>query len=75
MHPVAMNAQRGWRESPHHKARLRIGQNCRAVCTRRVVLRAIATARDVHALSNNRHESAARFKRPAKQALVLATEP
>ena len=42
---------------------------------RRVALmpRAIATARD--ALSNDRRESAARFERPAKQALALATEP
>ena len=42
---------------------------------RRVALmpRAIATARD--ALSNDRHESAARFERPAKQTLALATEP
>ena len=35
--------------------------------------RAIATARD--ALSNDQRESAVRFKKPAKQALVLATEP
>ena len=35
--------------------------------------RAIATARD--ALSNDQRESAARFERPAKQALALATEP
>ena len=42
---------------------------------RRVALmpRAIATARD--ALSNDQRESAARFERPAKQALALATEP
>ena len=42
---------------------------------RRVALmpRAIATARD--ALSNDRHESAARFETPAKQVLALATEP
>ena len=42
---------------------------------RRVALMpwAIATARD--ALSNDRRESAARFERPAKQALALATEP
>ena len=42
---------------------------------RRVALmpRAIATARD--ALSNDRRESAARFEKPAKQALTLATEP
>ena len=42
---------------------------------RRVALmpRAIATARD--ALSNDWHESATRFKRPAKQVLALATEP
>ena len=35
--------------------------------------RAIATARDT--MSNDRRESAARFERPAKQALALATEP
>ena len=42
---------------------------------RRVTLmhQAIATARD--ALSNNRRESAAHFKKPAKQVLALATEP
>ena len=42
---------------------------------RRVALMpwAIATARD--ALSNDRRESAARFKRPAKQALALVIEP
>ena len=42
---------------------------------RRVALmpRAIATARD--ALSNDWHESATRFERPAKQVLALATEP
>ena len=42
---------------------------------RRVALvpRAIATARDI--LSNDRCESATRFKKPAKQALALATEP
>ena len=34
--------------------------------------RAITTARD--ALSNDRHESAARFEKPAKQTLALATE-
>ena len=47
----------------------------RSCAQRRVALmpRAIATARDT--LSNDRYESAARFKRPAKQALALATEP
>ena len=35
--------------------------------------RATATARD--ALSNHRRESDMRFERPAKQALVIATEP
>ena len=34
---------------------------------------AIATARDV--LSNDRRKSAARFEKPAKHALALATEP
>ena len=56
--------------------RLRIGQNCRAVCTKKSGLNAsghIATVRD--ALLNDRRKSAARFERPAKQALVLATEP
>ena len=42
-------------------------------CAQSRVPRAIATARD--ALSNDRRESAARFERPAKQALALATEP
>ena len=47
----------------------------RPCAQRRVALmpRAIATARD--ALLNDRHESAARFEKPAKQALALATEP
>ena len=42
---------------------------------RRVALmpRAIAIARDV--LSNNWRKNAARFERPAKQALVQATKP
>ena len=55
--------------------RLRIGQNCRAIAQRRVALMpwAIAIARD--ALLNNRRKSAAHFKRPAKQALALATKP
>ena len=35
--------------------------------------RAVATARDT--LSNDWRESAARFEKPAKQALALATEP
>ena len=45
-----------------HTTRLRIGQNCRAVCTRRVALMpwAIAIARD--ASSNNWRESATRSK-------------
>ena len=38
-----------------------------------IMPQAIATARD--ALSNDRRESAARFERPAKQVLALATEP
>ena len=41
-------------------------------CAQSRVPRAIATARN--ALSNDRHENAARFERPAKQALALATE-
>ena len=55
--------------------RLRIDHNSRAVAQRRVALMpwAIATARD--ALSNDWRESATHFKRPAKQALALATEP
>ena len=55
--------------------RLRIGQNCRAVCTKYRVPRAIATARVRDALSNDWCESAACFERPAKQVLALATEP
>ena len=39
-------------------------------CAQRRVPRAVATA-----LSNSRRENAARFERPAKQALALATEP
>ena len=70
MRPVAMNARRGRREVS--ATRLRIGQNCRAVCTKKGGLNA-SGHRD--ALSNDRRESAARFKRPAKQALALATEP
>ena len=59
--------------SPHYTTtRLRIGQNCRAVCTKKSGLNA-SGHRD--ALSNDRRESAARFERPAKQALALATEP
>ena len=50
--------------------RLRIDQNCRAVCTKYSALgHCYSTARD--ALSNDWRESAARFERPAKQALVL----
>ena len=72
MRPVAMNARRGRREV--RTTRLRIGQNCRAVCTKKSGLNA-SGHRD--ALSNDRRESAARFERPAKQALALAlaTEP
>ena len=43
------------------------------LCAQSRVPRAIATARD--ALLNDRRESAARFERPAKLALKLATEP
>ena len=55
--------------------RLRIGQIVGPCAQRRVALmpRAIATARD--ALLNDRRKSAARFEKPAKQALALATEP
>ena len=70
MRPVAMNARRGRREVC--TTRLRIGQNCRAVCTKKSGLNA-SGHRD--ALSNDRRESAARFERPAKHALALATEP
>ena len=70
MRPIAMNARRGQREIS--TTRLRIGQNCRAVCTKKSGLNA-SGHRD--ALSNDRRESAAHFERPAKQALALATEP
>ena len=65
-----MNARRGRREVS--VTRLRIGQNCRAVCTKKSGLNA-SGHRDT--LSNDRRESAARFERPDKQALALATEP
>ena len=42
-------------------------------CAQSKAPRVIATARD--ALSNDQHESAARFERPAKQVLALATKP
>ena len=69
MRPVAMNARHGRREAALQGSGL-----VRAVGTyvQRRVPWAIATARD--ALSNDQCESAARFERPAKQALVLATE-
>ena len=55
--------------------RLRIGQNCRVMYTKKsgfkLMPRAIATARD--ALLNDRRESTAPFERPAKQVLELAT--
>ena len=71
MRPVAVNARRGRREV--RTTRLRIGQNYRAVCTKKSGLNA-SGHRD--ALSNDRCESATCFKRPAiKQALALATEP
>ena len=70
MRLVAMNTWRGWRKVC--TTRLRIGQNCRAVCTKKSGLNA-SGHRD--ALSNDRRrESAAPFERPAKQALALATE-
>ena len=73
MRPVVMNAQRGRKKSALQGLELvRTVQPCGQ---RRVVLmpRAIAIARDT--LSNNRHESAVRFERPAKQMLALAIEP
>ena len=68
--PVSMNARR--RRRKVRTTRIRIGQNCKAVCTKKSGLNA-SGHRDT--LSNNRCESAARFERPAKQALALATEP
>ena len=44
-------------------------------CAQRGLPQAIAKARARDALSNDRRESAARFERPAEQALALATEP
>ena len=67
MRPVAMNVRHGRREVS--TTRLRIGQNCRAVCTKKSGLNA-SGHRD--ALLNDQRESAVRFKRPAKQALALA---
>ena len=69
MRPVAMNAQHRRREAALQGSGL-IGTV--GTYVQRRVPRAIATARD--ALSNDRCESAARFERPAKQALALATE-
>ena len=55
----------------------RIGQNCRAVCTnlRRVALmpQALATARDT--LSNDQHESAARFERRGLFFVIPVSSP
>ena len=61
MRPVAINARRGRRESPHYKA-----QDWSELLGR-VQLET--------ALSNDRCESATRFEKPAMQALALATEP
>ena len=62
------------RESALQGSGFRLVRTVGPCAQRRVALmpRAIATARD--ALSNDRRESAARFERPAKQALVLATD-
>ena len=73
-----MNARLGRRESPRTtKLRIRIGQNCRAMCTNKSGLmpRAIGIRIARDALSNDQHESAAHFERPAKQALAVAIEP
>ena len=70
MCPVAMNMRRERRED--RTTRLRIGQNCRAVCTKKNGLNA-SGHRDT--LSNDQRKSAACFERPAKQVLALATEP
>ena len=51
--------------------RLRIGQNCRAVCKKKSGLNA-SGHRD--ALSSDWCKSTTHFERPAEQALVLATE-
>ena len=64
-------AARAERSQRYKACRLRIGQNCRAVCTKS----GLNASGHRHALSNDRCESAARFERPAKQALALATEP
>ena len=78
MRPVAMNARCGWRESLHYVLQgSGLVRTVGPYAQRRVSLmpRAIhvATARD--ALSNNWRENAAYFEKPAKQALVLVTEP
>ena len=65
-------AARAERKSALQGSGSRIGQNCRAVCTKKSGLNA-SGHRD--ALSNDRRESAAHFERPAEQALALATEP
>ena len=53
--------------------RLRIGQNCRAVCTKKSGLNALAIARD--ALLNDQHESAACFERRGLFFVIPVSSP
>ena len=78
MCPVAMNARHRQRGKSTLQGSGSIGlvRTVGPCAQKRVALtpRAIVTARDALSL-NDRRESAARFERPAKQALELATEP
>ena len=75
MRPVAMNAWRGRRESPHYMYGSGLVRTVGPCAQKRVALLPQAIELALRTLSNDWRESAARFKRPAKQALVLATEP
>ena len=60
MHPVAMNAQRGWRESLHALQGSGLVRTVGLCAHKRVAL--LPQAIEL-ALLNNRHESAVRFER------------
>ena len=73
MHPVAMNAQRGRRESLHYKAR--DCQIYRGVCTKKSGLNASGHSYSERHIVERSAKNTACFERPVKQALALATEP
>ena len=73
-HELAARAER--KSALQRLGQARIGQNCRAVCTKKSGLNASGHSySETHCLTNDLRESAARFERTAKQALALATEP